>query len=51
LAYSFRGSVYYHRDGGKHGSVQADLVLEEPRVLHLGLKAAGRRLSAALGGA
>jgi len=38
LAYSFRGSVHYH--GGKHGGVQADMVLEkELRVLHLDLKA------------
>jgi hypothetical protein len=28
LAYSFRGSVHYHH-GWKHGSMQADLVLEE----------------------
>ena len=34
LAYSFRGLVHYH-DGGKHDSMQADMVLEEPRVLHL----------------
>ena len=27
LAYSFRGSVHYHHDG-KHGSMQADMVLE-----------------------
>jgi len=33
---SFRGSVHYHH-GGKHGRVQADMVLEEPRVLHLGV--------------
>jgi hypothetical protein len=39
LAYRFRGSVYYHH-GGKHGSVQADLVLEELRVLHLDAQAA-----------
>ena len=42
LAYSFRGLVYYH--GGKHGSIQADMALEEPRVLHLNLKATRRRL-------
>jgi hypothetical protein len=42
LAYSFRGSVHYHHNG-KHGSIQADMVLEEPRVLHLDLKAARRR--------
>jgi hypothetical protein len=35
LAYSFRGSVHYHH-GRKHGSMQADMVLEkELRVLHL----------------
>jgi hypothetical protein len=34
LAYRFWGSVqYYH--GRKHGSVQAGMVLEELRVLHL----------------
>jgi len=32
LAYSFRGSVHFHH-GRNHGSVQADLVLEEPKVL------------------
>ena len=42
LAYSFRGSVYYHH-GGKCGSMQADIVLEELRVLYLDLKAARRR--------
>ena len=30
----FRGSVHYHH-GRKHGTVQADVVLEEPRVLIL----------------
>ena len=30
LAYSFRGLVYY---GGRHGSMQAGMVLEELRVL------------------
>ena len=44
LAYNFRGSVHYHH-GRKHGSVQADMVLEEPRVLHLDPKAARRALS------
>jgi hypothetical protein len=34
LAYHFRGSVHYHH-GRKHGIMQADMVLEEPRVLHL----------------
>jgi hypothetical protein len=43
LAYRFRGSVHYHH-GGKHGSIQAGLVLEkELRDLHLDLKAARRR--------
>ena len=46
LAYSLRGSVHYH--GRKHGSMQADMVLEQPRVLHLNPKAA-RRDSSALG--
>ena len=45
-AYWFRGSVHYHHDR-KHGSIQADTVLEkEPRVLHLDLKAVRRRLAA-----
>ena len=44
LAYSFRGLVHYH-DGGKHDSMQADMVLEEPRVLHLDQKAIKRRLA------
>ena len=44
LAYSFRGSVHYHH-GRKHGSILADMVGEEPRVLHLDQKAASRRLS------
>jgi hypothetical protein len=48
LAYSFRGSVYYHH-GRKHGSVPADMVLEkELRVLHFDLKAAKRRFSSSL---
>jgi hypothetical protein len=35
LAYSFSGLVHYHH-GGKHGSIQADMVLEkELRVLDL----------------
>jgi hypothetical protein len=37
-----RGLVYYHQ--GKHGIVQACMVQEELRFLHLHLKAAGRRL-------
>jgi hypothetical protein len=32
--YRFRTSVHYQH-GGKHGSVQADMMLEEPRVLPL----------------
>lgn len=40
----FSSLVHYHH-GGKHGSVQADMVLEEPRVLCLDLKAARRGLS------
>jgi hypothetical protein len=40
LAYRFRGSVHYHH-GGKHGSIQADVVLEkELRALHLDPQAA-----------
>jgi hypothetical protein len=40
LAYSFRGSVHHHQ-GRKHGSRQADMVLEEElRVLHLDPQAA-----------
>ena len=41
LASSFKDLVYYHH-GGEYGRVQADMVLEEPRVLHLDLKAARR---------
>ena len=44
LAYSFRGSVHYYY-GGKHGIMQVDLMLEEPRVLQINGKAARRRLS------
>jgi hypothetical protein len=41
LAYTFRGLVCYH--GGKHDSMQADMVLErELRVLHQDPQAAGR---------
>ena len=48
LAYSFSGLVHYHH-GGKHGSIQADMVLEkELRVLHLD-PVATRRLSSTLG--
>jgi hypothetical protein len=38
--YSFRGLVYHH--DRKHGGMQADLVLEEPRALHLDTQAARR---------
>jgi hypothetical protein len=44
LAYSFRGSIHYHQ-GRKHGSIQADMVQEELRVLYLHLKAASRILA------
>ena len=38
----FRGSVHYYH-GGKHGIMQADVVLEkELRVLHLDSKETGR---------
>jgi hypothetical protein len=43
LVYSFSGLSHYHHDR-KHGSIQADLVLEELRVLHLDLQAARKRL-------
>ena len=43
-AYNFRDSVHFHH-GRKHGSIQADVRLEEPKVLHLDPKAARRRLS------
>ena len=42
LAYSFSGSVHYAH-GRKHGSMQAEMMLEkELRVLHLDLLAARR---------
>jgi hypothetical protein len=44
LAYSFRGSVHYN-DGGKHGSIPEDMILEELRVPYLDLKAARKRQS------
>ena len=45
LAYSLRGSVQYHYSE-KHGSMQADMVLEKKlKVLHLDMKAARRRLT------
>ena len=43
LAHSFRALVHYHQ-GRKHGSVQADVALEDPRVLQLDPKTARRRL-------
>ena len=46
LAYRLRGSVHFHH-GGKHGTVLADKVLEELRVLHLDQKAIRRQLSSA----
>jgi hypothetical protein len=49
LAYRFRGSVHYHH-GRKHGSIQADMVLEkELRVLHLVLKANRRKTVSRIG--
>jgi hypothetical protein len=44
LSYRFRGSVHYHY-GGKHGSEQANVVLEKPRVLYLDPKATRKRLA------
>jgi hypothetical protein len=44
LAYSFKGSLWYHHSR-KLGSVQADLLLEEPRVPHLDPKVVKKRLS------
>jgi hypothetical protein len=43
LGLAYRGLVH-NRHGKKHDSRQADMVLEEPGVLHLDLKVAGRRL-------
>ena len=43
LAYRFRESVHYHY-GGKHGSIQAGMALEELRVLPLALKEARMRV-------
>ena len=39
LTYSMRGSVHYHH-GGKYGSVQADMMMEELKVLQLDPQAA-----------
>jgi hypothetical protein len=41
-ASGFRGLVHYHH-GGKHGSIQVNMVLEEQRILHLDPKAAARK--------
>jgi hypothetical protein len=43
LTYRFIGSVCYHL-GRKHGSIQAGMVQEELRVLHLVLKATRGKL-------
>jgi hypothetical protein len=43
LAYRFRGSVHYHHEN--RGNVQANMMLEELRVLHLDPKTIRRRLS------
>jgi hypothetical protein len=48
LAYSLRGLVHY-RNGRKHGSILADMVLEESRVLYLDSQAARKRLDSILG--
>jgi hypothetical protein len=47
LTSCFRGSVHYHHDG-KHDSLQADMLLEEVRVLHIDPKATGRKNSSSL---
>jgi hypothetical protein len=39
MAYSFKGSVFYPHDG-KDGRIQADMMMEDLRVLHLDLKLA-----------
>jgi len=44
LAYGSRGSVH-SQHGRRHGSPQADIMLEEPRVLHLDLQAEGDYVS------
>jgi hypothetical protein len=46
MAYRFRSSVHYDH-AGNHGSIQADMVLEEQRMPHHDLKAARMRLSSA----
>ena len=49
LAYTFRGSVHYHHDR-KHGSMQADMILEELGVLYPDLKATKKRQPSRQGG-
>jgi hypothetical protein len=45
LAYSFRDLVHYYHHGGKHGSMQANMVLKkEPRSIHHNPEAAGREI-------
>jgi hypothetical protein len=44
----FRGLVHYYHVR-KHGSIQADMVLEKPSIQRLDLKAARRRFSSTLG--
>jgi hypothetical protein len=46
MVYSFKGLVHYHH-GEKHETLQADIVLEKPRLLHLDLKASRRLFSKA----
>jgi len=45
IAKRSKGSVHYHQGGREHGSIQAGMVQEELRDLHLHLKAARGRLS------
>jgi hypothetical protein len=52
LAHRFRGLGHYHHGGGgggKQGSIQKDMVLEEPRVLCFILKAPRRGSPSTLG--
>jgi hypothetical protein len=44
LDYNFRSFIHYHH-GRKDGSVQGDMGLEEPEVLHLDPNAERRRLT------
>ena len=49
VTYGFRVLIS-NQNGGKHGSIKTDMVLEkELRVLHLDLQTARRRLCATLG--